>query len=393
MTEPPANATEPLIEPAAPPAELPPPIDFSGRRDIPVTAATEATADAGDSPPATADAQDMPAQEGPAQETPAEETPTEETPAEEPPALRTAEAICDRLLPVSFADRAFLFVDVADAGAFALETIRAAHRLANRPKRVRMLYCAGGDAPLPQGFARDAGIDILRSDDLGAIVAAITPKTAGIIIAPVRLEPTLEVIPGGLLAGLREAADEYGIALVYDETHSGFCRTGMMWAHEWSGASPDLLLAGEGLAGSAPLAVVLATHKLARAAGPTPALEAEVVEQAHALLDIILAPGFEGRVQSRAWALEDRLAMLSYQHREVFTDYLGIGLIQGLVCAGDVEALAYLAATEGLLARPLGPVLGLLPSLGVSEGEIDGSATILARLAKADLTQGDAEEP
>jgi len=230
-------------------------------------------------------------------------------------------------------------------------------------------------------MAGDDGIDILTTDDPGAIVGAITPKTAGILVAPVRTGATLDVLPGSLLAELRTAADEYGIVLAFDETASGLCRAGMMWAHEWTGVTPDLMIVGAGLAGPVPLAAVLATRKVARGAVSPEPVDPAAVALAHARLDTILAVGFDSEVQSRAWALEDRLTVLSYQQRPAFTATVGLGLMQALVCGADAAPLAARAAAAGLLTRPMGQVLGLFPPLTVSEAEIDAAADILARIA------------
>ncbi|MFG1402957.1 aminotransferase class III-fold pyridoxal phosphate-dependent enzyme [Xanthobacter sediminis] len=295
---------------------------------------------------------------------------------------RDAAELIERLLPISFADRGYLLPDAAAAGRHALQAILGFQQAVGRPKRTRLLYCAGPHhAPLPEGLAGDPHIDILTTDDAAEVEAAITPKTAGILIAPVRTVPTLELPPRDLLAVLREAADGYGIVFAFDETASGLGRTGMSWAYEWSGVTPDLMIMGSGLAGAEPLAAVLATAKVARGAPAPAAVNPAAVEIAHQRLDQMLAPDFEATVQRRSWALEDRLTHLSYLHRPVYTAVVGLGLMQGLVCTGEAAPLAARAAAHGLLTRPLGNVLGLFPALTVSEAELDAAADILARIA------------
>ncbi|MFG1432574.1 aminotransferase class III-fold pyridoxal phosphate-dependent enzyme [Xanthobacter sp. V2C-8] len=295
---------------------------------------------------------------------------------------RDGAALIARLLPVSFADRGDLLPDAAAAGRHALQTILGFQQAIGRPKRTRLLYCAGPrHAPLPEGLAGDPHIDILTTDDAAEVEGAITPKTAGILIAPVRTAPALELPPRDLIAVLREATDGYGIVFAFDETAGGLGRTGMSWAYEWSGVTPDLMIVGAGLAGATPLAAVLATEKVARGAPIPAAVNPAAVEIAHQRLDQMLAPDFEATVQRRSWALEDRLTQLSYLHRPVYTAVVGLGLMQGLVCTGDTAALAARAAAHGLLTRPMGNVLGLFPALTVSEAELDAAADILARIA------------
>lgn len=298
----------------------------------------------------------------------------------EDPAPASAADVLARLTTASFADRGALLPDAAGAGRFALDMVRNTHRLAGRPKRTELVFCAGpGPTPLPPGLHDIVGLDIQRTDEPGALVAALTPKTAAVLISPVRLNGTLEVLPGSLLAELRQACDDYGVALMFDESESGLGRTGMMWAHEWTGVTPDVLLVSGGLAAS-PLAAVLATAKFARGAPPAPAIASAAVAEAADTLDRLLAPGAEGEIQARGWALEDRLATLSWRHRDLFPATCGLGLMQGLVCAGDAAELITRAAAEGLALRPLGPVLGLFPPLDVTEAELDAAAEILGRL-------------
>lgn len=298
---------------------------------------------------------------------------------------RDADALCAKLLEVSFGDRAFLYPRGTDARIAALEMIRASHRALGRPKRHRLLVCLGADAPvasttLLDGIRADADLEIVATDDAEAIAALVTPKTAGFLVAPVRLEGALEVVGGGLLAGLRQIADDYGLALVFDETFSGLGRSGMAWAHEWRGVTPDVMISGAGLAGDLPLAAVVTTAKVAKGAGGArPAPDPAALAAGHRVMDGLLSPGFEARVQSRAWALEDRLSLLMYRHREVFAGLCGHGLLQGLVCAGPVEAEGLRArlADRGVLVRALGPVLAFFPPLDVAEADLDAAVAAL----------------
>ncbi|MFH3478617.1 aminotransferase class III-fold pyridoxal phosphate-dependent enzyme [Xanthobacter variabilis] len=303
---------------------------------------------------------------------------------ESDPGDRSGPSLIEKLLPVSFADQGFLLPDGASAGRFALQTIRAFQKVAGRPKRTHLIYCAGPqNTPLPDGLAGEDGIEILTTDDPGAVLAAITPRTAGILVAPVRTVPTFEETSRGLLAVLREATDDYGIVFAFDETASGLCRTGMMWAYEWTGVTPDLMILGHGLAGEEPLAGVLTTGKVARGATPPAFAPSEAtLELAHVRVDRIANPDFAAEVQSRSWTLEDRLSTLSFNHRAIFSAVVGLGLMQGLECPAGALAMAERAAAAGLRTHPMGNVLGLFPALTVREKEIDMAIAILEHIAQ-----------
>ncbi|MFG1376646.1 aminotransferase class III-fold pyridoxal phosphate-dependent enzyme [Xanthobacter autotrophicus] len=297
-------------------------------------------------------------------------------PAEPAPAPDPA-AVADLLVAHSFGDTAVLLPSAATARRVILDTIRAQHRIAGRPKRRDLLVCAG-DAPLPPEFSGDAEV-CRMPDEIGAVRAAIGPKTAGLFVAPVRLAAGIEMLPGSFLAELRETADEYGLALVFDETDAGLGRTGMAFAHEWTGVTPDLMLVGEGA--GLPLSALVLTAKWARGLpGSLPVVGEDALATAAGMLETAFSPGFEGRVQGLGWLLEDRLATLRYQRPDLFAGLVGTGLMQGLACAVPAADLAARLAEAGLITCPLGPVLAFLPALTVTETEISAAAEILERV-------------
>lgn len=295
----------------------------------------------------------------------------------EPAPTPDAAALADLLVAHSFGDTAALLPSAAIARRVILDTIRAQHRISGRPKRRDLLVCAG-DAPLPPEFAGDAEVSRMP-DEIGAIRAAVGPKTAGLFVAPVRLAAGIEMLPGSFLAELREAADEYGLALIFDETAAGLGRTGMAFAHEWTGVTPDLMLVGEGAGLS--LAALVLTAKWARGLpGALPVVAGEALASAGVVLETAFAPGFEGRVQALGWLLEDRLATLRYRRADLFSGQVGTGLAQGLVCTVPPDDLAARLAGAGLITRPLGQVLAVLPPLTVTEAEISAAADMLERV-------------
>ncbi len=320
---------------------------------------------------------------------------TEESVSSPVSALEAAafsDALSAKILPMSFGDRVFLLPSEAEAWRFAIDMARRYHGIVGRPKRRRLIICleaadeAGGRPP---GLEGDDEIVVLRTDDHAALLAEINVKTAGILIAPVRTRAGLEVVSGGLLARLREIADEYGLILAFDETLCGFGRSGMLWAHEWTGVTPDLMIAAlglgdHGLGAVAPVAAVVVTQRVARGAPARPPLVNRAALLAgHAVMDALLTPGFLEQVQNRSWRLEDRLAELLYKRRGTFTALSGLGLMQGLVCSKEAEPLRATLAERGLFTRATGSILGLFPPLTVEESEIDAAvATIDAICAR-----------
>ncbi|SFK51398.1 aminotransferase class III-fold pyridoxal phosphate-dependent enzyme [Methylocapsa palsarum] len=296
----------------------------------------------------------------------------------------SAGGLIEKLIALSFGDRAFLLPSEAVAWRTAIDAIRRSHQAAGRPKRRRLIVCAGASAasgPAPAGLEGDDEVTLLQTDDLGALSGAIKPNTAGVLIAPVRTGNGLDVLDGRLLAGLREMADEYGLVLAFDETFCGLGRSGMVWAHEWTGVTPDLMISTRGLGNSLPLAALVATRKVAQGAPANlPPADPAAIAAAHAMMDVLSAPGFEERVQNRAWRLEDRLGALVRQRSDMFKGLRGVGLMQGLLCAREAEPLRAKLAERGLLTRVMGSVLGIFPPLSVEESDIDLAVDILAEV-------------
>ena len=84
----------------------------------------------------------------------------------------------------------------------------------------------------------------------GLIVEPIIQGAAGMIVHP-----------DGYLKHLRELTHKHNILLIADEVAVGFGRTGRMFASEWEDVSPDLLCLGKGITGGyLPLAATLATE-------------------------------------------------------------------------------------------------------------------------------------
>ena len=279
----------------------------------------------------------------------------------------------------SFGDVARFFPDRAAAWRVAVEAIRLHHRTAGRPKR-REIVVVSDELSLPPALASDAAVRRI-SEDEAAIEAAMGPSVAALLLAPASIAAGLRFLPGSILATARLAAVEYGVVLMFDETDAGLGRTGMAFAHEWRGVAPDLMviddLPGGAEGGQGASALVLGT-RLARSLRSGVSLVGE--DAAAGLLPALataFAPGLEARVQELGWKLEDRLANLRWRRPDLFTDTTGTGLVQGLVCAGPAAPLAEALAGQGLLVRPIGNVLALLPPQTVTEAEIAMAGDIL----------------
>ena len=104
--------------------------------------------------------------------------------------------------------------------------------------------------PLPRGFVA------VPRDDRDALRAAVGERTAAVMIEPIQGEAGVFPIADEVLVAAREACDEVGAALVFDEVQCGMGRTGTLWAYEQLPVDPDVLTAAKALGGGLPVGAV-----------------------------------------------------------------------------------------------------------------------------------------
>lgn len=96
-----------------------------------------------------------------------------------------------------------------------------------------------------------------------ANLQAVGEKVAGIILEPVQGEAGIKLPPEGYLQEVRKIADEFGVALIFDEIQTGMGRTGKIWASEWSGVTPDIMTFGKSFGGGImPITEIVFTKKM-----------------------------------------------------------------------------------------------------------------------------------
>ncbi|MHA6325253.1 acetylornithine transaminase [Roseivivax sp. CAU 1753] len=237
-----------------------------------------------------------------------------------------------------------------------------------------------GFGPLLPGFTH------LEFGDHDALKAAVTDRTAAVLIEPVQGEGGIRPVPDHCLKGLRALCDETGALLIYDEVQCGMGRTGKLFAHEWSGATPDIMMIAKGIGGGFPLGAVLATEAAASGMvagthGSTYGGNPLACAVGCKVMEIVSEPAFLDGVNRRAALLRQRLEGLVAAHPQVFEEVRGSGFMLGLKCRVTNADLVKAGIAEGVLTVPAADnVVRLLPPLTLSEDEI-GEA--IARLDRA----------
>ena len=305
--------------------------------------------------------------------------------------------LADRLTAATFADRAFFTNSGAEAMECAIKTMRRYHYINGAPERFELItfegafhgrtlatIAAGGQEKYLEGFGPvTPGFVQVKPGDIKAVKAAIGPQTAGILIEPVQGEGGVRLVPPDFMRALRALCDEHGLLMVLDEIQSGMGRTGKLFAHEWSGITPDIMAIAKGIGGGFPLGVCLATEEAsagmtAGTHGTTYGGNPLAMAVGNAVLDVVLADGFLEAVNQRGLLLKQKLAGLVDEHPKSLEEVRGLGLLLGLKCRVPNTDLMAAAHEAGLLTVAAGDnVVRLVPPLIVEDSEIAEAVTRL----------------
>ena len=101
------------------------------------------------------------------------------------------------------------------------------------------------------------GIKTIPFADIGALNAAINLNTAAFLVEPVQGEGGVIIPPSGYLAAIRRICNKSNVLFILDEIQSGFGRTGKMFACNYDGVSPDMIILGKALGGGLPISAVV----------------------------------------------------------------------------------------------------------------------------------------
>lgn len=235
---------------------------------------------------------------------------------------------------------------------------------------------------------------------------------AGVVVEPlVQAAAGMLTAPPGYLAGLRRLCTQYDVLLIVDEVATGFGRTGRMFACDHERVTPDLMALSKGLTGGyLPLGATLATEEIYRAFLGDYA-EWKTFFHGHSYTGnplacaVALANLAVFRRERTLTRLRGRIAALRRLLRPLGAlrhvgDIRQRGFMVGIELVKDqaskrpypLEArlghhVAMEARRRGLLLRPLGNVIVLMPPLTASLAELTRMVTIVRQAILA-VTEG-----
>ncbi|MDQ2089946.1 aspartate aminotransferase family protein [Marimonas arenosa] len=298
--------------------------------------------------------------------------------------------LADMLVDKTFADTVFFTNSGTESCELAVKMARKYWYEKGVPERVEIIgfegafhgrssagIAAAGSEKMTTGFGPLLpGFKHLAWSDMAALKAAIDDKTAAVILEPVQGEGGIRPMADDMLREVREICDAAGVLLILDEVQCGMGRTGRLFAHEWAGIAPDIMMVAKGIGGGFPLGAVLATE--AAASGMTAGTHGSTYggnplgcAVGGKVMEIVSEPDFLGAVNARAGALRQKLEGLVASHPEVFEEVRGTGLMLGLKCRVSNADVVKAGYDNLVITVPAADnVIRLLPPLNITEDEI-----------------------
>ena len=235
------------------------------------------------------------------------------------------------------------------------------------------------------------------ADTACALIAAHAHELAAVVIEPlVQGAVGMGVTDPASVQRVGDACREHGVLLIADEVATGFGRTGTLFASEQCALRPDLLCIGKGLTGGyLPMAATVVTRRVYEAfLGPD--LSERTFYHGHSFSGNALAAAVARRhlqlldewevltnVRERAAQLGELLDTFAAKRPEVVAEVRRRGLMTGVELAPPTEGLRWgrlvcaAAVRRGVLLRPLGDVIVLMPLLTSTPDEIDRIVAVL----------------
>ncbi len=230
---------------------------------------------------------------------------------------------------------------------------------------------------------------------------------AGLIIEPlVQGAAGMLVSPRGFLSGVRKLCDKYDILMIVDEVATGFGRTGKMFASEHEKVTPDLMCVAKGITGGyLPLAVTLTKEKIYNAfLGDYEELKTFFHGHTYTGNPVALAAAIASlEVFEKEKTLKNLASKIKYLEKQLrkFKKLkhvgdirqrgfmVGIELVKNKAAKTDYELkekigirVSQEARKHGVIIRPLGNVIVIMPPLSVTIKELNELLAVIYKAIK-----------
>lgn len=194
--------------------------------------------------------------------------------------------------------------------------------------------------PLTPGFIQ------VEPNNYEAVEAAVTDKTAAIMIELIQGESGVHPMDKEYVEKLRKLCDAKDILLIFDEVQTGMGRTGKLFAHQLYGVNPDIFTSAKALGGGIPIGAVCATDKAASAFEPgdhgtTFGGNPFSTAAGLAVFDIFEEENLVDNAAKMGELFKEKLEKLKEKHGDKIVDVRGAGLLIGIELKPDIAKDAF----------------------------------------------------
>lgn len=222
------------------------------------------------------------------------------------------------------------------------------------------------------------GVIQVEPNNLSAVKAAVTDKTAAIMIELIQGESGVHPMDKEYVKALRELCDKENILLIFDEVQTGMGRTGYMFAHQLYGIEPDIFTSAKALGCGIPIGAAGAKEKVASAFEPgdhgtTFGGNPFATAAGLAVFDIYEKENILDNAKNMGAYFKEKLDEIKEKHSDKITDVRAAGLLIGIEftpqCAKDVFNKMF---EKGFLTSLCGGVtMRIAPPLNIKKEETD----------------------
>ena len=233
--------------------------------------------------------------------------------------------------------------------------------------------------PLPEGFVN------VKYNDIEAIKAATTEKTAAVMLELIEAESGVNIPDEDYIRKVRQWCSEKGILLILDEIQTGIGRLGTLFGYQLYGVEPDIITLAKGLAGGVPIGAVLAKENCAVFVpgdhGSTFGGNPLACAVGYATMRYILENNIAANADRMGRYLIEKLNQLKMR-QPVITDVRGRGLLVAVEFNGEIGQEVLISCLEkGLLVNKVKPnAIRLMPPLIINRKDVDIAVGILERV-------------
>ncbi|MCS7126473.1 MAG: aspartate aminotransferase family protein [Aigarchaeota archaeon] len=205
----------------------------------------------------------------------------------------------------------------------------------------------------------------------------VDDNTAGVIVEVIQGEGGLNEASIEFLKAIRESCDKTGAQMIVDEVQTGFGRTGYIWAYQYAGIEPDILVAGKSLGGGFPVSLTAVKTELGEKLaegdhGSTFGGNPLALTALTASINVLLEDNVVEKTVQKGSIFKKRLEEIKYEYKDVVREVKGRGLMIGVETRFDPTEILKRLQDNGVISLKAGRlVVRFLPPYLITSEDIE----------------------